>query len=52
MAWAAMEGPWNGVTESEARREYWGGRAAWILRIAEAVARPSIGVRAVGEASR
>jgi hypothetical protein len=48
MAGEAMEGPWNGATESEARREYWGGRAARILRIAKAVARPSIGVRTVG----
>jgi hypothetical protein len=24
MAGAAMEGPWNGATESEAGREFWG----------------------------
>jgi hypothetical protein len=44
-----MEGPCNGATESKARQEYWGGRTARILRIVEAVARPSIDVRAVGE---
>jgi hypothetical protein len=25
MAGAAMEGPWNGATESEAGRDFWGG---------------------------